>query len=138
MARRRSTPRDRRLLRVPLLVLITAVVALAFLALANTILGVNSPRLGQNTSAINLTALEPPQCRNAGLVPTTIIAGITGTAGSDLILGTNAAETIRGNGGNDCLVGGNGNDALRGGGGTDVCVGGPGTDTFNGCETQYQ
>ena len=138
MARRSRNKGDHRLLRIPLLVLVTAVVLLAFFALANTILGVNSPRLGQNTAAINPTALEPQECRNADLAPTTIVAGNTGTAGNDLILGTNAAETIRGNGGNDCIVGGAGNDNLRGGAGTDVCVGGPGTDTFNTCEYQYQ
>ena len=138
MARRSRKSANRRLLRVPLLVLVTAIILLAFFALANTILGVNSPRLGQNTSAINPYALQPQQCRDNGVVPTTIVTNNNGTAGNDLILGTNAAETIRGNGGNDCLVGGGGNDNLRGGAGTDVCIGGPGTDTFNGCEHSYQ
>lgn len=138
MARRSRRTGDLRLFRVPLLVLVAAIFLLSCVALANAILGVNSPRLGQNTSAINPTALEPAECRAAGLAPTTIVAGITGTAGNDLILGTNAAETIRGNAGNDCLVGGGGNDNLRGGAGTDVCIGGPGTDTFNTCEYQYQ
>jgi Ca2+-binding RTX toxin-like protein len=126
---------------VPLLILLVAILGVAFFAFANAILGVNSPRLGQNTSAINLVALEPPECRAAGVVPTNLVAtALNGTNAADLVLGTNAAETITGRGGNDCLVGGGGNDALNGGAGTnDVCVGGPGTDTFNAnCEHQYQ
>jgi Ca2+-binding RTX toxin-like protein len=138
MARRRRRAHDLRIVRVPLLILLVAILGVAFFAFANAILGVNSPRLGQNTSGINPTALEPAQCLAAGLAPTNIVAGNTGTAGNDLILGTNAGETINGNGGNDCIVGGAGNDNLRGGAGTDVCIGGPGNDTFNSCAYQYQ
>jgi Ca2+-binding RTX toxin-like protein len=137
-SKRRRGWKARRGLNVALAFFIVLVVVTAVLAFANAILGVSSPLLGQNTSGINPTTLEPQQCRDAGLAPTTIVAGNTGTAGNDLILGTNAGETISGNGGNDCLVGGAGNDTLRGGAGTDVCIGGPGTDTFNSCAYQYQ
>jgi Ca2+-binding RTX toxin-like protein len=137
MASRSRKTRDRRLLHVPLLVLVMAILFLACFALANTIFDVNSPRLGQNTSGIDLYALQPQECRDAGLSPTTIVAGIDGTAGNDLILGTSAGETITGNGGNDCIVGGAGNDTLRGGNGTDVCIGGPGNDKFKSCAYSY-
>ena len=125
---------------MPVYALLVVIVAATCFALTNAILGVNSPRLDQEQSAITIYALQPQECRNNGLSPTSIIAGTNGTTGSDLILGTNAAETITGRGGNDCLVGGNGNDTLNGGAGNnDVCVGGPGTDTFNNnCEHQYQ
>jgi Ca2+-binding RTX toxin-like protein len=140
MARRNRKTRYRRLLRVPLLVLVAAIVLLACFALANAILGVSSPRLGQNTSAIDPYALQPQLCRDAGVVPTSIPAGVNGTNGANLILGTNGVDAITGRGGNDCLVGGNGNDSLNGGNGNnDVCIGGPGNnDTFNRCEHQYQ
>ena len=139
MARRRSKPRDLRLVRVPLLVLVTAIVLLAVFAFANAILGVNSPRLGQNTAAIDLVALEPPECRAAGIVPTNLVTGNSGAKTSDLILGTSAGNTLKGGNGDDCIVGGNGNDTINGGAGTnDVCIGGPGTDTFSKCEHTYQ
>ena len=113
--------------------LVVAIIVLAFFAFANAIIGVNSPRLGQNTSGINPYALDPQLCRDHGVVPTTIIT-VNGGNAAELILGTNGANTITGGGGNDCIVGGNGNDRLTGGNGTDVCIGGPGTDRFTSCE----
>ncbi len=136
--KRRRGRKARRGLNVVLSVFIVAVVVTAVLALTNSILGVNSPRLGENTSGINPAALQPQECRDAGLSPTSIVTGNNGTNASDLILGTNARQTIRGRGGDDCIVGGGGNDRLRGDAGTDVCIGGPGNDTFNRCEYQYQ
>jgi Ca2+-binding RTX toxin-like protein len=132
-SKRRRDWKARRGLNVALAVFIVAVVATAVFALTNSILGVNSPSLGQNTSGINPYALEPQLCRDHGVVPTTIITVNGGTA-AELILGTNGADTITGGGGNDCIVGGNGNDRLTGGNGTDVCIGGPGTDRFTSCE----
>ena len=110
-----------------------AILAVAFAA-ANS---VPATTVGQIQVPIGANDLKPPEC--AGINLTTIVVGVTGTNGSDLVLGTAAGETVKGNGGDDCLVAGGGNDALNGGAGTDVCVGGPGTDSFNGtCETQIQ
>ena len=110
-----------------------AILAAAFAA-ANS---VPATTVGQIQVPIGANDLKPPEC--AGINLTTIVVGVTGTNGSDLVLGTAAGETVKGNGGDDCLVAGGGNDALNGGAGTDVCVGGPGTDSFNGtCETQIQ
>ena len=138
--RRKRSKKAQRAFNIVVSVLIVAVVVTAVFAFANAISGVNSPNVGENESGINVAALQPAECRAAGLAPTTIVEGNTGTGGSDLILGTNAVNTIRGQGGNDCLVGGAGNDSLRGGAGNnDVCIGGPGSnDTFTGCEHQYQ
>lgn len=72
-----------------------------------------------------------------------------GTRRSDVIAGTNDADTlygfasgdaagdasddlISGNGGNDLLYGGRGNDRLHGGAGSDTLFGGPGGDTLIG------
>jgi predicted extracellular nuclease len=87
-----------------------------------------------------------------GLVPT-----ITGTAGDDVLRGTDGADVVMGLGGNDTITGGNaddvvcggagddrltgdngvdvllggfGDDRLDGGNGDDTLVGGPGTDTL--------
>ncbi len=110
-----------------------AVLVAAF-APANT---VPATTVGQIQVPIGANDLKPPEC--AGITLTAVVAGVNGTNGNDLVLGTAAGETVKGNGGDDCLVAGGGNDALNGGAGTDVCVGGPGTDSFNGtCETQIQ
>jgi Ca2+-binding RTX toxin-like protein len=135
MARRGRKSRDLSVLRVSVLVLVAAIIVLAFFAFANAILGVNSPpRLGQNTSGINPYALEPQLCRDNAVVPTLILAGNAGTNASELILGTNTGNNMTGSGGNDCIVGGAGNDTINGGGRSDVCIGGPGNDRFTNCE----
>jgi hypothetical protein len=109
------------------------VLAVAFAA-ANTVPATN---LGRIQQPIGANDLKPAAC--AGVTLDTVVAGATGGAGNDLVLGTAAAETLKGNGGDDCIVGGGGNDSLNGGAGTDVCIGGPGTDSFNPtCETQVQ
>jgi CSLREA domain-containing protein len=63
---------------------------------------------------------------------------ILGTAGPDILIGTDANEdlcglqgddTIRGGGGNDNLFGNEGDDRLNGGPGDDALVGGGGNDT---------
>ena len=84
--------------------------------------------------AITADALKPASC--AGITLTTLVIGVTGTAGDDLLLGTANADTMNGGQGNDCILGGGGDDTLKGGPGTDVCIGGPGIDTFSNCETQ--
>ncbi|MCZ2830817.1 ExeM/NucH family extracellular endonuclease [Modestobacter sp. VKM Ac-2986] len=62
-----------------------------------------------------------------GLVPT-----IRGTAGDDVLTGTNGRDVIMGLGGNDTIVGGNGDDVLCGGEGTDTLTGGNGDDVLLG------
>ena len=46
--------------------------------------------------------------------------GINGSAGDDVLIGTNGADVIRGNGGDDLLVGVSGSDSLYGGAGDDT------------------
>lgn len=65
--------------------------------------------------------------RCSGLLPT-----IVGTAGDDVITGTNHRDVIMGLGGNDVITGGNGDDVICGGGGEDVVLGGNGGDTLLG------
>ncbi|SFT71969.1 hypothetical protein SAMN05660657_02597 [Geodermatophilus amargosae] len=74
--------------------------------------------------------------RCSGLVPT-----IRGTAGDDVLRGTNGVDVIMGLGGDDTITGGNGDDVVCGGAGddtlagengNDVLLGGFGTDTLTG------
>lgn len=126
------------MLNIAASVLLIAVVVTAVLALANAISGITPPRLDQQTSAVTPYALEPQECKNAGINPTAILTASApvGTV-SQLILGGATGTTLRGRGGGDCILGGGGNDYLRGDAGTDVCMGGGGTDTFQNCEYQY-
>jgi len=57
---------------------------------------------------------------------------LTGTEGSDIILGGGGADTLNGLGGDDLLDGGAGNDVINAGAGNDTLIGGPGNDTLNG------
>ena len=57
---------------------------------------------------------------------------ITGSNGSNIIVGTNAGDVINANGGNDIVLGGNGNDTINGGSGNDALSGGNGNDTLDG------
>jgi trimeric autotransporter adhesin len=68
-------------------------------------------------------------------------AVLTGTAGSDAIVGFSSGDTIygfegndtlEGRGGNDTILGGQGDDALLGGSGDDILDGGAGQDTLYG------
>ncbi|HEX8165892.1 MAG TPA: hypothetical protein VF601_08900, partial [Beijerinckiaceae bacterium] len=58
--------------------------------------------------------------------------GITGHAGTDILVGGAGDDTINGAEGHDWLHGGDGQDVLNGGGGDDLLVGGAGNDTLNG------
>jgi hypothetical protein len=58
----------------------------------------------------------------------------TGTGGSDLLFGSNLADTLNGGMGKDLLIGGAGADILIGGAGTDQLRGGLGVDTLRGGE----
>ena len=59
-------------------------------------------------------------------------ATIVGTAGDDVIHGTNGPDVIVGLGGNDTIYGGNGNDVICGNDGNDTIYGGNGNDTLLG------
>ena len=59
-------------------------------------------------------------------------ATIVGTAGNDVLVGTNKADVIAGLGGNDTVEGGNGADVICGGAGNDVIGGGNGVDWITG------
>ncbi len=86
---------------------------------------------------ITANTLKPAAC--SAITLTTIVIGVTGTAGNDLVLGTALPDTISAGGGNDCVLAGGGADSINCGTSTDVALGGPGTDTFNAnCETQVQ
>ena len=118
---------------VAMLVALAAASAHDVRAASNTVPGSNATRY---TVAITANTLKPSSC--SALTLTTIVRGVTGTSGADLILATSGADVISGAAGNDCILGGGGNDTIDGGLGTDVCLGGPGTDTFTNCETQVQ
>ena len=123
---------------LPRLALVIGILTLGLsgsaLSESNTVPGTNVTRF---VTAITADTLKPSSC--SGITLTTVVAGITGTAGADLLLGSAAANSMSASGGNDCVLGGGGNDSINCGTGTDVAIGGPGTDTFNAnCETQIQ
>jgi Ca2+-binding RTX toxin-like protein len=60
------------------------------------------------------------------------LAGATGNASDNTLVGTSGADTLSGLGGNDILVGLGGDDSLLGGAGTDMLLCGAGSDTLNG------
>ena len=122
--------------RLSLLAVALAATAAAFvLTASNTVPASN---VGRQQTAITANSLKPSFCASLNL--TTVVAGTTGTAGNDLLLGPNGGATLNGNGGVDCIVGGGGNDTLNGNGNTagDFCIGGPGTDTFKKCQNTQQ
>jgi Ca2+-binding RTX toxin-like protein len=114
-----------------------AAIAIGAFTATNT---VPSTTVGQQQFPIDANALKPAACSALNL--TTLVVGVNGTTGNDLILGPSTASTLNGNGGIDCIVGGGGNDTINGNGNTpsnnDVCIGGPGTDTFKKCKTTIQ
>lgn len=57
---------------------------------------------------------------------------VTGTAGDDVMIGSDANDAFNGVAGNDVLRGEGGNDWLVGGAGTDLVYGGAGNDTLGG------
>ena len=59
-------------------------------------------------------------------------AGITGTAGDDMIMGTSGDDVIAGLDGDDVIVGGGGNDTICGGNGDDSIDGRAGADRIFG------
>ena len=123
-----------RILAVGILLAASALAALVFTA-SNT---VPATHVGQQQLPIDANALKPAFCSSLNL--TTVVTGVTGTAGNDLILGPSTGATIHGNGGVDCIVGGGGNDTLWGNGNRngDYCIGGPGSDSFKQCQNMQQ
>jgi VCBS repeat-containing protein len=57
---------------------------------------------------------------------------LTGTDGTDVLLGGNGDDTLDGGDGNDLLLAGNGDDTLDGGDGSDLLLAGNGDDTLDG------
>jgi Ca2+-binding RTX toxin-like protein len=57
---------------------------------------------------------------------------ISGSEGSDLLLGLGGRDTISGGGGNDAVCGGAGSDTIDGGAGDDIVLGGAGNDLIRG------
>ena len=125
-----------RSLLVALLTLLVATLCAAQTAVSASN-GVPGSRVTKYVTSITADTLKPSSC--SGITLTTVVAGVTGTSGNDLLLGSAAANTMSASGGDDCVLGGGGNDSINCGAGTDVAIGGPGTDTFNAnCETQIQ
>jgi Ca2+-binding RTX toxin-like protein len=111
-------------------VLIWASMVTAFAA-TNT---VPPTKLHDSTTAITPEDLAPADCATYQTLTSVVAASgnYTGTAASQLILGSNSGQTIDGGGGDDCILGGGGNDTLRGAAGVDLIYGGPGNDSIDG------
>jgi Ca2+-binding RTX toxin-like protein len=60
------------------------------------------------------------------------LPAVNGTAGGDVMTGSDANDVLNGLGGDDILRGEGGNDVLNGGTGTDLLYGGMGNDTLRG------
>jgi len=67
---------------------------------------------------------------NIGIAFNCIIENAFGGAGSDTMVGNDAANLLRGGGGGDTISGGAGNDVIEGGAGNDTENGGNGGDMF--------
>lgn len=84
---------------------------------------VNGLGTGLYTVAVDGATPPPPP-------PPPPPSGDTGTAGADLLQGSDADDTLRGLAGNDTAYGGAGDDLLDGGDGNDELWGGAGLNTF--------
>ena len=102
-------------------------------------------RVGTNGDAIHLTPLDPNDALGPHAIETFRFADgttlsysqlvargfdLTGSAGSDAIIGTNVVDRISGLAGNDTVQSGAGDDVLDGGAGADTLIGGHGNDTY--------
>lgn len=76
------------------------------------------------------------QCGAKGLCTLKVQASGTGTAGVDLMLGTQGNDDLDAGGGADCMYGFGGHDTLQGGQGRDEIYGGDGNDKLYG-ETSF-
>jgi Ca2+-binding RTX toxin-like protein len=101
--------------------------ARSFWVLAAALIAVFSYVVATNNASAT-TVPAPYGCNGA----TETVAGNTGTAGDDIIIGTPGPETLQGLGGNDLLCGRGGGDALYGGVGNDRLEGQDGPDRLYG------
>jgi Ca2+-binding RTX toxin-like protein len=115
--------------------LAVSVLAISTFTAGNTVPATN---VGRQQFVIDANALAPAACSALNL--TTVVTNpANGTAGNDLILGTNVGATFNANGGQDCMVGGAGVDSFKGNGKTagDVCIGNGGTDINSANKCQH-
>jgi Ca2+-binding RTX toxin-like protein len=78
-------------------------------------------------------AVYPPKCQGLDVTIEAQPGRTTnGTAGDDVILGTEERDNINGGGGNDIICGMGGNDSIRAGDGNDSITGGDGNDRILG------
>jgi hypothetical protein len=75
---------------------------------------------------------NPPTCNGVRATINAEHGLAIGTAGDDVIAGSNGSDTINGGGGHDLICGAGGNDTITGGAGRDVIIGGFGDDTLSG------
>lgn len=102
-------------------------------------------RVDSSGDAIHLSSFDPANAYGPHAVETFCFADetsltysqlidrgfdLTGTAGDDTIVGTNAIDRMSGFGGNDVLQSGAGDDVLDGAAGADTMSGGAGNDTY--------
>jgi hypothetical protein len=120
------------------LVILVLVGVLSAAAAANT---VPTTHLTDQTNAINVNDLKPPECaaltlNNLVICPTGSGSSCSGGNGNngDLILGGPNGNNISGKNGADCIVGGSGTNTIDGGPGGDICIGNA-SDSFSRCET---
>jgi Ca2+-binding RTX toxin-like protein len=118
-------------------------VAIAIVSLTSALTAANSVPVSHAdgvTNSIGANDLKPSSCASLTLTNLVIGSGaFSGTAASELVIGSLGIDTILAGGGNDCVLAGGGSDVLNGGAGTDVCESGPGLDVFDAsCETQTQ
>lgn len=123
----------RDLIRLALFLVIIAGFASLFAATAANI--VPTTGLSDQTSAVGLNDLKPPEC-DLILIESLVTGSGTfdGSNGdvNDLTLGSSSNDEIDGKNGDDCIVGGSGDDILDGGPGDDVLIGGSENNTLNG------
>lgn len=108
------------------------------LSVSDGTIGVEVPEQLASESEVLRRAVEgltedADSYRLLGITPDQILIGrigstVSGSAGSDLIIGGNGNETLTGGGGLDYLVGGAGADTLDAGSGGGVLLGGAGND----------
>ena len=81
---------------------------------------------------LDLSGIGPSSLAGKALVIDGNFENAIGTTGSDVIAGSDAANTLVGDFGNDVLSGGDGHDVIRGGQGNDVLDGGHDADLIDG------
>lgn len=126
-----------KLYRIVFIVLATVILFTGVLTVLAATNIVPVTHLSDQTRAITLSELVPPECDSLRYSLEDIIECSGGYCSSngnsnELILGTSGADIIDGGNGDDCIVGGGGDDELYGNHGNDVLVGGPESDYLSG------